>query len=322
MVVDGSSSMGSKQGQLLSEKIENDLIAELSGLRDAAKSYGSMKQHWCQWQERCNSFSQRGKITASRSEKTTKYPCQVASSYLSISTVKLVEVKLDLGNASKKSKKSDAAEITSKNKHDVKVGGESSTGDMELVDAEMDEDKLEKKEGKKTFRSNLKPTVEVLEKLVFTEAQEAVLRKTKFWNFIEEIKQGKVGKAECIKSPRALEFIIRNFDPKELAFKIGDQVFKTDANHLAIIFKMQRIRNSEQDKKLYGPKEDPSLKTSEFYKKYFLEPKRRDEEEKKKDEKKKAEAKEKKRKEKNIGDKLDKKYIVEGIHTAMNEEGT
>ncbi|RZC57784.1 hypothetical protein C5167_005083 [Papaver somniferum] len=186
----------------------------------------------------------------------------------------------------------------------------------------MDEDKLEKKEGKKTFRSNLKPTVEVLEKLVFTEAQEAVLRKTKFWNFIEAIKQGKVGKAECSKAPRALEFIIRNFDPKELAFKIGDQVFKTDANHLAVIFKMQRIRMSEQDKKLYGPKEDPSLKTYEFYNKYFLEPKRRDEEEKKKDEKKKAGAKEKKRKEKNTGDKLDKKYIVEGIHTAMNEEGT
>ena len=180
----------------------------------------------------------------------------------------------------------------------MNVGGESSTRNVDVVDDEMDGDKAEKKEVKKTFRSNMKLTVDTLSKLEFTERQEAVLKQTKFWNFIEAIKSGKVGKVECSKAKKALEFVISNFDPIELGFKIGDQVFKSNPNHLAVIFKMQRIRMSQQGRKLYGPKDDTSLKTSEFYVKYFLEPMKRDAAEKKKKEeggKKKGADKEKKK---------------------------
>ncbi|KAI3879867.1 hypothetical protein MKW98_018106, partial [Papaver atlanticum] len=107
----------------------------------------------------------------------------------------------------------------------------------------------------------------LLNSLTFTPKQLEVLMKTEFGSMVCALKE--LNKMDFWKAPKVLEYIISSF-VKDNTFKVAGQTLESSPDNLAVIFLMKRFKMSEADRERYGPKEDPTLRDSDFYKEYFL----------------------------------------------------
>ncbi|KAI3925928.1 hypothetical protein MKW98_028064 [Papaver atlanticum] len=153
-----------------------------------------------------------------------------------------------------------------------------------------------------------------------------VLMKTEFGSMVCALKD--LNKMDFWKAPKVLEYIISSF-VKDNTFKVAGQTLESSPDNLAVIFLMKRFKMSKADRERYGPKEDPTLRDSDFYKEYFLVEVNSEEDEieepnkKKKPKKKKVDQEDlnKKPEKKKSEVKLEKSRILKEIKHAAKQEG-
>ncbi|KAI3883703.1 hypothetical protein MKW92_038829, partial [Papaver armeniacum] len=150
----------------------------------------------------------------------------------------------------------------------------------------MAKGKAKKVVGKQKFRmfiSSLEQIVDIAERIrtILTDKDNPkpkhlkAMKKCPFWNFYRPFHEGIINVENMPKRHRGVEHILNTFDQAKKVFQLeGGKVLKSTAEHLAVIFGLQRIKGGEDHEFTLDPasnegQQNLSLKQREFLKTYF-----------------------------------------------------
>ncbi|KAI3883706.1 hypothetical protein MKW92_038832 [Papaver armeniacum] len=103
------------------------------------------------------------------------------------------------------------------------------------------------------------------------------MKKCPFWNFYRPFHEGRIKQKGMQKGHKGVEHILNTFDPVKKVFQlVGEKEFKSTAEHLAVVFGLQRIKDGVDHEFAFDPVRQPqegqknlSLQEIEFLKTYL-----------------------------------------------------